>query len=281
VFVDSGDSSGNISNTILPVVDLYVKANMLRDRTLYTTPLYDGSLITDTYHRLAGVSVEHTKSWGQIDTANLPRLVLGWNLALSDVNVRYQWGQLGRALAILFPGSSYRPDFTLPTTPRPIDVSYRVGIPPRETIAYQRIQMRDHIAALDTSQVTFRYQGRIPYRDYVAEMQQSRIVPSPFGWGEICYRDFEAFMHGAALLKPDMSHLETWPDLYQPGITYEPVAWDFSNFDEKLTGLLDDPQKALAIAEAGQKAYLKALSPAGGEAFAEHIRRIVDRALAG
>ena len=30
---------------------------------------------------------------------------------------------------------------------------------------------------------------------------------SPFGFGEICYRDFEAMLNGACLIKPDVSHL--------------------------------------------------------------------------
>ena len=30
---------------------------------------------------------------------------------------------------------------------------------------------------------------------------------SPFGWGEICYRDFEAALNGMLLIKPDMNTL--------------------------------------------------------------------------
>ena len=42
-------------------------------------------------------------------------------------------------------------------------------------------------------------------------MRQSKIVVSPFGFGEMCHRDFEAWGCGAVLLKPRVDHLRTLP----------------------------------------------------------------------
>ena len=42
-------------------------------------------------------------------------------------------------------------------------------------------------------------------------MRHSRICISPFGYGEICWRDFEAILCGCLVVKPDMSHVETNP----------------------------------------------------------------------
>jgi hypothetical protein len=60
------------------------------------------------------------------------------------------------------------------------------------------------------------------------------MVLSPFGWGEVCFRDFEAIISGALLLKPDMSHLRTWPDVYVPNETYIPLAWDGQDLRDKV-----------------------------------------------
>ena len=68
--------------------------------------------------------------------------------------------------------------------------------------------------------------GIVPKKEYRKNMYESKFVVSPFGCGEICYRDYETFMAGAALIKPDMSHLETWPNLYIPNETYFPISWD-------------------------------------------------------
>ena len=52
--------------------------------------------------------------------------------------------------------------------------------------------------------------------------------------GEPSYKDFEVIINGAALLKPDVSHMETWPDLYVAGETYLPFNWDCSDLEDVL-----------------------------------------------
>ena len=37
---------------------------------------------------------------------------------------------------------------------------------------------------------------------------------SPFGFGEITLKDFETFLSGSVLVKPNMSHMETYPNFY-------------------------------------------------------------------
>ena len=68
---------------------------------------------------------------------------------------------------------------------------------------------------------------RIAQMRFLEEMRQSKLCWSPFGYGELCWRDIEAYMTGAVLIKPDVSHLGSLPDLYRPHETYLPVRWDF------------------------------------------------------
>ena len=49
---------------------------------------------------------------------------------------------------------------------------------------------------------------------YYKKLSESKVCVSPFGWGEINYRDFESFTYATLLVKPDMNHLKTWPQLY-------------------------------------------------------------------
>jgi hypothetical protein len=69
------------------------------------------------------------------------------------------------------------------------------------------------------------------------------------------YKDFETFISGALLLKPDMSHLETYPDLYQEDVTYVAHDWDLSDLDEQIERILADYPRYLEIAEQGQNVY--------------------------
>ena len=102
-------------------------------------------------------------------------------------------------------------------------------------------------------------------------------MPSPFGWGEIGLRDFEAFIYGATLLKPDVSHMETWPNVFFPGETYQPVAWDFSDLEKNTLGLLSDPKRRQSIAEAGQDLYRDTISAQGMERFCSWFTGQIDR----
>jgi hypothetical protein len=82
-------------------------------------------------------------------------------------------------------------------------------------------------------------------------------------------------MAGALLLKPDMSHLKTFPDYYEPFVTYVPHRWDFSDFLEKLTDILQNPNRYEDIARTGQRRFLDSLSYEGGMKFAEHFAALL------
>ena len=43
---------------------------------------------------------------------------------------------------------------------------------------------------------------------YTKMLNNTAIVKSPFGLGEICYRDFEILFSGCLMIKPDMKHIK-------------------------------------------------------------------------
>ena len=91
---------------------------------------------------------------------------------------------------------------------------------------------------------------RVGRREYYAEMMRSKICLSPFGYGEICWRDFEAVLCGCLVIKPDMAHLQTVPDVFQANLTYVPVSWDYADLGEKCLHFLENPQERQRIARA-------------------------------
>ena len=118
--------------------------------------------------------------------------------------------------------------------------------------------------------------GIVPKKEYRANILESKFVISPFGWGEICYRDYEAFMAGAALIKPDMSHLETWPNLYIPDETYFPISWDVEKWDIEFNNILCDDSKRKKIAETGQRKYKNYWSERSMQDFSERFIKLID-----
>jgi hypothetical protein len=55
-------------------------------------------------------------------------------------------------------------------------------------------------------------------------------------------------MTGAVLIKPNVSHLDSLPDLYRPHETYLPVRWDFSDFEDVVRNALANPEDLRRIA---------------------------------
>ena len=69
-------------------------------------------------------------------------------------------------------------------------------------------------------------------------MKNSKIGISPFGMGELCYRDLEFIQNGCLLLKPDMTKVITEPDFFKPMDTYVPVKPDWSDLNETIEKVL-------------------------------------------
>jgi len=91
--------------------------------------------------------------------------------------------------------------------------------------------------------------GALLKGDYLTEMSKSLLCFSPFGYGEICWRDFEAIAFGAVLVKPDVSHLDVEPDFFKPWVTYVPVAWDFSDLEDVVVAMSENPELCRRIAD--------------------------------
>ncbi len=75
---------------------------------------------------------------------------------------------------------------------------------------------------------------RLPFEIYNQYNLHSKVVLNPFGFGELAPRDIETAMYGSILLKPDVSHLETHPFIYEDGVTYIACKHDYSDLEEKI-----------------------------------------------
>lgn len=98
----------------------------------------------------------------------------------------------------------------------------------------------------DTSVIT---SDKVGSKAYWKELFMSRICLSPYGYGETCWRDYEAIVAGSLLVKPDMSHVKQDPNIFIPFETYIPVKWDFSDVSEKLAYYLSHNEERIKIAE--------------------------------
>lgn len=100
-----------------------------------------------------------------------------------------------------------------------------------------------------------------PYQEYVDVLRRSKVAISPFGMGEICFRDFEIVHYGTVMIKPDMSRVLTEPSFYIPYETYIPCKPDWSDLLDVVEEVLTNWNKYEPIAKRAQQVLLENFSP--------------------
>tara|TARA_R110002050_G_C8962233_1_gene514552 strand:+ start:900 stop:1913 length:1014 start_codon:yes stop_codon:yes gene_type:complete len=95
--------------------------------------------------------------------------------------------------------------------------------------------------------------GTSTSQQFVEIMGRSKIGLSPFGMGELCYRDLELIQWGCLLIKPDMSKVITKPDFFKPWETYVPVKPDWSDLNEVIEMVLTNFKDYQHIIDNGRK----------------------------
>jgi hypothetical protein len=237
IWFDTGDSTGEIEYKIIELVDLYLKAYRLKDKTLYRKKFHNNRIWVDYYWRNAS-----SHQWLPPEDAtievDITKIETGWNYYLGAFNY---WSDIIKRCGFFAPRINM---LTMRFTPvnrnRPRSVSMRsstryvAGDKEYEMVAWQRIALKMKLRNIGIET------DPLPRRLYYQELQQSRIAISPFGWGEICLRDFEIIFGGAMLMKPSVEHLETWPNLFIPNVTYVPFRWDLMDIEEAIEASLQN-----------------------------------------
>jgi hypothetical protein len=170
--------------------------------------------------------------------------------------------------------SFYSQSFVEPLA-RTVDASFRFSTSYQyQGAAFETIEFQRRLVQQTASKLGYPTE-KIPRSAYLNELRSCKVSVSPFGWGDPSWKDFEVIVNGAALLKPDMSHMTTWPDMYLPGETYLPFKWDCSD----LESVLDDALSGNSwrpIASRVQDMYRKYLfTREGSEGFCNRVRDIV------
>lgn len=271
---DTTDSTGTLQSYVIDAVSRYYKSQLLRDRELYTLDLYGDRIASDYYHRTAFINDDDpTRVGAPLEAHQLDKLRTSWNSGLANYS---PWGWLfTRAyerthLRFLLRAPRV---WTDPSQNRPISVSGRFGFASRKpTLRHQRELVHQVLSRRVSTE-------KIKRGEFLRELQRSLAAASPFGYGEITLRDFEVFINGSLLLKPDMSHLETWPPLFRENETYIPFKWDVSDLEAVLDWIAGHPSEVQAIASEGQRLYKSYVAEEwGAEEFVKRFASMVSEA---
>jgi hypothetical protein len=233
VYLDGDDDICIMHPEILSWVAVYVKKHIFRDRGQYLQRFVGKSNLTDFVHREYNYSFAddpHAKESRAVDSAHLNKIIVGWNVALDSNIVELFTNVIAN---------------TEPMK-KNVDVMFRGNVP-KDWLYYLRKDIEPSLRKLQSSFNVIIPKERVSRDEYFREMMGSKICLSPFGYGEICWRDLEAIMCGCLLIKPDMSHIETVPNIFRANETYVPVRWDYADLEEKCSYYLrhDDERERI------------------------------------
>lgn len=239
------------ASSVAPFVDHYVKKAFMRDRGFYLLPRSGHTNLTDHYSIRFGTE-NPLRDWS-VPSEILDRL---------DISPAFSTGS---SLIARFEKNGP------PMGPRPIDLHARIATKGTPWYQAMRTEAKEAVSR-HFGDLQVASDGFVAPKKYLQELSSSKICFSPFGYGEVCWRDFEAAALGAVMVKPDMSHLETNPDIYRPFETYVPVRWDLSDLEEKVRALLAKPAERQRIAD-------NAFRVARDHLRGNHLEQLVDRLL--
>lgn len=203
-------------------ISAYVKKQALRDKSQYQQPTLGDTNLTDYYTRRFLLGLPETRF--VLPEGFLDKLILSPHFAFSDHMLPYFLGE--------FPHKDNRT----------IDLHARIAVKGTEWYSKMRHEALDKVTNRE-DQLKVVCRGRVSRDEYFNELFNAKLCFSPFGYGEVCWRDFEAMLTGSLLLKPDMSHLDCYPEMFIPNETYVSLAWDLSDFDEKVDYYLNHPEE--------------------------------------
>jgi hypothetical protein len=271
-YFDISDSAGLDHFEFMPYVNYVFKNQVYKNKKHYMKPFYGYRLYTDYYHNKFNVSDENEAFTSPlVEKKYLDKIKIGWNSSFSD------YSYLGLYRLFLYKIIPAKFLLKLPIISdknnriKSRDISCRFNMNyVRETVAYQRKRINKLLE-------NYTDNSKVSRKKFFEEIKNSKIVVSPFGFGELCYRDYEAFLYGGLLLKPDMSHIETWPPLYDKNKTYISFDWSLSNLEEKLESILSDYNNFIAIAKNGQNNYQSYVAGSNSSSmFVNHFKEIIN-----
>lgn len=264
IFFENGDSTESRHFDLIEYVDSYVKKQVLKDRLLYANEYKSFKVYAWNYD----LSQEEKESLYdyfskfQLCPINeIHKIKIGWNIGMEDYRIfpfkKYYPIGTERILNSIYRGPFFAKSDIIS---RKLHSSFRGQVKEgNKSFSFQRNTLIEYFK---NSEMRFITGSKISKLNYLKELRSSQICISPFGWGEICYRDFEAAIVGCLLIKPSMEHLETWPNIFRKDETYIPINWNMSDLSKVIENTLQNIEAYAPIAEKFQKEYREfVLSP--------------------
>lgn len=247
IFIDPFAQTTSNYFRLLPYVDYFLKRQRYQNLDEYQNDFIGGSKFTDFLATQWKFDLSNWYTGSKVSSEFQDKIKTGWNLGTAQ---RFKKELLRKPL------------FGMGNHKKEIDIFCRLSLGKNnndEWYSKYRATALDFLEVLASDYkvaISGKYtDSLVSQRQYFAELKGSRLVFSPFGWGENCWRDFEAVCYDCLLVKPSMAHIDTKPNIFIEGKTYVAVKCDFSDLEEKCRYYLQNPEEAAIIIANARRAY--------------------------
>lgn len=264
--LDANDTSGLVNFDLINDVDFIIKKQVLKDRQAYTINNYDLSVRPWLPNM---PEKKHYENYVPCPADRLHKIRVGWNIGMCDY--RY------------FPHylNVFRNYIVTPLPPLNIDKiiqekKYFTTLRGRMDYGNPEISFQRNVVLTALNKLKFddvKVGQRVKKKQFLQELQACKIGISPFGWGEVCYRDFELARYGSLLIKASMDHMDTFPNMYLDGETYVKLKWDMSDLEEKLTDIRKNYHAYTPIIKNAYQRFMTYQND--GSLFINHFKQLV------
>jgi len=228
IWFDVVDTSGSDSFFVLPYVHKFVKKQILKNKIDYTFNNFDLSLRP---WLIKMPEIQRYTNYTPAGIDYLNKINVAWNIGLCDYRHFFGFSSYLRNF-IITPLEKSEINFGN----KNIFTTFRGSTHYlNEEVSYQRNKV---LQVLNEMQIPSIITGaKVKKKHYLNELSKSKVSISPFGWGEICYRDFEIMNSMTLLVKPSMNHIYTFPEFFVPNETYIEVDWYLNDLENKLINI--------------------------------------------
>jgi len=241
VYLDYFDQSSSPFFGILPYIDCYVKKQLYKNLADYRKNYIGGYVVTDFISRHYNLPAKGWNFGSYLPEDQEDKLFPGWNVATHQ--------QIRRSITY----ANWKRLLPFNNTRKDIDIHCRVSLGDEDKSWYYHRHRLESLKALEPLKQQYNVvtslndDTMLGARKFNREIARSHIGFSPFGYGEVTYRDYTCIAYGTLLVKPDMSQLVTYPDIFHDRETYVSVKWDLSDVEEKCSYYLEHPEEAKTI----------------------------------
>jgi len=259
---DLGDSTYSWVLEALPYVDKLLKTFIFKDKTNYCMPLDGQNIITNYYYKSGMIQSNNSLQphffLKKKDVNLLDKIKVGFNYTFADHSSNsnlWKYDYFNRLLRRSFKiyskmlKSIKDDEYIHPGINRSQNLSCRMALSGySKGVEFHREE---------TAKILSKYllTNRLNRKDYFAEIRNSKVVISPFGWGEInTPRDYEVALSGSILLKPDISHIDTWPNIFNKETVVQ-YKWDLSDLSDLIDNIISNYKNYIHFAVNLQDQY--------------------------